>query len=312
MLAAAEDLHLGSGVKAGEITDGGEIVHVRLTAVPEQDEQGLIPGSQGQARLCLGLNAALEDAETTAWQLASADEDYSIQFQLENLQPDRRYHYRVEYRSDDQAAASRSEPYSFRTAPVADVRAAVRFQVTTGQDVRGEQTYVAMAAQQPDFLVSTGDNVYYDGSANARDVPSAYAAYQKMYGLPKMKEYFRHVAGYFEKDDHDYRFNDADRWQTVKGGDGGKRSKKKSAKSQKWLTHDEGIMVFKQVFPMSDPTYRTFRWGQGVQIWLLEGRDFRSPNNMPDGPEKTLWGKEQFQWLQRTILASDADWRIVI
>ena len=308
----ADELYLGSGAKAGEITDSQAIIHVRLTAAPEQDEQGLIPGHQGQARVCYGLTEPLEDAATTSWQWARADEDYSIQFRLENLQSGQRYYYRVEYRADDQADAGRSEPFSFRTAPAADERAGVRFQVTTGQDVRGEQTYVAMAAQHPDFLVSTGDNVYYDGSANARDVPGAYAAYQKMYGLPKMKEYFRHVAGYFEKDDHDYRFNDADRWQTVKGGDGGKRSKKKPAKPQKWLSHEEGIMVFKQVFPMSDPTYRTFRWGRGVQIWLLEGRDFRSPNNMPDGPEKTLWGKKQLEWLKSTLLASDADWRIVI
>jgi alkaline phosphatase/alkaline phosphatase D len=194
------------------------------------------------------------------------------------------------------------------------VRAAVKFQVTTGQDTRGEETYVAMAAQEPDFLVSTGDNVYYDGAANARDVPGAYAAYQMMYGLPKMKAYFAQVGGYFEKDDHDYRFNDADRWQTVKGGDGGagKKRKKDAATPQKWLTHEEGIMVFKQVFPMSDPTYRTFRWGKGVQIWLPEGRDFRSPNSMPDGPDKTLWGKEQLQWLKSTIAESDADWRVVI
>jgi alkaline phosphatase/alkaline phosphatase D len=154
--------------------------------------------------------------------------------------------------------------------------------------------------------------VYYDGPPDAHDVPGAYAAYQMMYGLPKMKEYFRHIAGYFEKDDHDYRFNDADRWQTVKGGDGGRRGKKRSRAAETWLTHEQGILVFKQVFPMSDPTYRTFRWGKGVQIWLPEGRDFRSPNSMPDGPDKTLWGPEQLRWLKATLLASDADWRIII
>ena len=45
----------------------------------------------------------------------------------------------------------------------------VRFQITTGQDYRGEETYRHMAAQEPDFLVSTGDNVYYDGPPNARE-----------------------------------------------------------------------------------------------------------------------------------------------
>jgi hypothetical protein len=29
---------------------------------------------------------------------------------------------------------------------------------------------------------------------------------------------------------------------------------------------------------MGERTYRTFRWGRGVQIWLTESRDFRSAN----------------------------------
>jgi alkaline phosphatase D len=79
-----------------------------------------------------------------------------------------------------------------------------------------------------------------------------------------------------------------------------------------WLTHEEGIRVFKQVFPMGERTYRTVRWGQGLQLWLMENRDFRSPNDMPDGPDKTIWGKEQREWLKQTLLASDADYRIII
>ena len=31
-----------------------------------------------------------------------------------------------------------------------------------------------------------------------------------MFGLPPMKDYYKHVGGYFLKDDHDYRFNDSD------------------------------------------------------------------------------------------------------
>ncbi len=315
---AEESLHVGSGAKAGEITDRTAIVHVRLTATAGQNEQQAIPGREGYARLFYGLAASLSDARATAWRPAKAEDDYSIQFKLDNLQPARRYFYRVEYRLADRAAlpgqgVKQSEPFSFKTAPAPDVRGVVKFQVTTGQDHRAGDTYLAMAAQKPDFLVSTGDNVYYDGAGKAHDVPGAYRAYQMMYGLPQMKQYFRHVGGYFEKDDHDYRFNDADRWQMVKGGDGRKRRDgKKPAKPQQWLSHEEGIMVFKKVFPMSDPTYRTFRWGKGVQIWLTEGRDYRSPNGMPDGPQKTLWGKQQFQWLKRTLLQSDADWRILI
>jgi alkaline phosphatase D len=52
--------------------------------------------------------------------------------------------------------------------------------------------------------------------------------------------------------------------------------------------------------------------GKGLQIWLVEGRDFRSANNAPDGPEKTIWGREQLEWLKRSVLASDADFRVLV
>ena len=33
---------------------------------------------------------------------------------------------------------------------------------------------------------------------------------------------------------------------------------------------------------------------------------------MPDGPEKTLWGADQLAWLKRTLLASDATFKLLI
>jgi alkaline phosphatase D len=55
----------------------------------------------------------------------------------------------------------------------------------------------------------------------------------------------------------------------------------------------------------------TVRWGRDLQVWFLEGRDYRSPNDMPDGPEKTILGAEQKQWLRRTLNESDAAFKLV-
>ncbi len=33
-----------------------------------------------------------------------------------------------------------------------------------------------------------------------------------------------------------------------------------------WLSHDEGVRVFKQVFPMGERTYRTVRWGKACKF----------------------------------------------
>jgi alkaline phosphatase D len=63
---------------------------------------------------------------------------------------------------------------------------------------------------------------------------------------------------------------------------------------------------------MGNKTWRTYRWGKDLQIWLVEGRDFRSPNPMPDGPDKTIWGKQQMQWFKRTVAESDATFKILM
>jgi len=319
MLNAA-DLFIGSGVKAGEITDRTAIVLVRLTSTPGQDANGLIPGREGQARLRYAASEQLSNAATTNWEAAAPDADWSIQFHLSDLKPATRYHYLVEFRADANSASQSSDRFSFVTAPAPNERAAVRFHLTTCQDLNGSGTYVHMAAQKPDFCVSDGDTVYYDGQCLARNVPQAWQAYQKMFGLPAMKDYYRHVGGYFMKDDHDYRFDDSDpykkgKWVNPAKADSGARFTETRGNQRldvAWLTHEEGIRVFKQVFPMGDKTYRTVRWGQGLEIWMLENRDFRSPNDMPDGPEKTIWGTEQKAWLKQTLLASDADHRIII
>lgn len=314
------EIYLGSGAKAGEVTDRSAIVLVRLTSIQGQNAGGLIPGREGQARLRYGIEASLPQPQISPWETARAEVDFSIQFHIIDLKPSRRYYYQVEMRENEGSKATMSSVHSFVTAPAADVRAPVMFHLTTCQDIHGESTYRPMAEQRPDFCVSAGDNVYYDGQGLARDVPQAWQAYQKMFGLPAMKDYYQNVSGYFMKDDHDYRFNDADpsmkgKWLKEKQADPFPRfteAKGDIKLDEGWLTHEEGIRVFKQVFPMADKTYRTVRWGQGLQIWMLENRDFRSPNNMPDGPEKSIWGKEQKAWLMETLLASDADHRVII
>jgi phosphodiesterase/alkaline phosphatase D-like protein len=316
----AADINLGSGVKAGEITDRSAIVLVRLTSRDSQDDQGLIPGKEGQARLRYADNQQLNSAGTTSWQQAQAEADWAIHFQFADLKPATRYYYQVDYRTGPAAEHETSETFSFLTAPPANERQPVRFHLTTCQDLHGSGTYKPMAEQKPDFCVSAGDTVYYDGQCLARNVPEAWQAYQKMFGLPPMRDYYKHVGGYFLKDDHDFRFNDSDphmegRWVNMRQNNPLARYTKTRGNQKldvNWLTAEEGARVFRQVFPMSEKPYRTFRWGKGVQIWLTESREFRSPNDMPDGPDKTIWGAEEKKWLKETLLASDADFRIII
>src|SRR5262245_4037355 len=95
----AADIYIGSGVKAGEITDRTAIVLVRLTTTPGQNAEGLIPGREGQARLHYAADQSLSSPTTTNWEAVRPDADWSIQFQLRELKPATRYFYRVEFRT---------------------------------------------------------------------------------------------------------------------------------------------------------------------------------------------------------------------
>lgn len=317
-------IFLGSGGKAGEVTDTSAIVLARLTSRDSQTKDLLVPGAEGQARILYSIDPDFKNSKSSDWFDALEYTDYAAQIELSGLAPKTRQYYKVEMRSDESSKVFTSSRKSFKTAPAADDDAAVHFQVTTSNTYDVGPSYLTMLEQNPDFMVSTGDTVYYDKHKLewlARTPKQAYNQYQRMYGMPELKAYFDDTVGYFVKDDHDYRFNDAD--GVMKGLWLGERFfNPKTAKvtatkgnrnyDEAWLNHEDGIRVFRDVFPASEKNYRTFRWGKGVQIWILEGRDFRSPNDMPDGPEKTIWGAEQKAWLKSTLKESDAEYRLVI
>ena len=315
-LVAAEAPYLGMGAKSGEVSANTATIHIRLTESVGQQRNHGIPGKLGKARIQYSLSEQITPSLLSEWRSSDSANDYYLQYQLTGLEPNSRYYYRAELVDSGSKKTRLSEVFSFKTAPHSDERKDIHFQVTTCQSSQGLPTYDVMRSQNPDFLVSAGDTVYYD-KFDVRSKEEAYWLYQKDYGTPYTINYFAQTSSYFMKDDHDYRYNDADPQSNravntirIEGPNGIDSDPNRSDNT--WLTHEEGIDVFKQAFPNSDLPYRTFRWGKGLQIWLLEGRDYRSKNKIPDGPNKTIWGEKQKAWLKETLLASDADFRIII
>jgi alkaline phosphatase/alkaline phosphatase D len=60
------------------------------------------------------------------------------------------------------------------------------------------------------------------------------------------------------------------------------------------------------------PNYRTHRISRDLQIWLLEGRDYRSDNRSPSDSKKSIWGGAQRKWLEETLQSSPAKWKIIV
>ena len=153
-----------------------------------------------------------------------------------------------------------------------------------------------MLKLEPKFITMTGDVVYYDNDPPQAKTPElARLHWERMFSLPRLVKTLRHTGSYWLKDDHDTLKNDS--WPGNKYG---------------LLSFAEGQKIFREQTPMSERGYRTFRWGRDLQIWLTDGRDYRSPNNQADGPENTIWGAEQKAWCKRTVKESDATWKILI
>jgi alkaline phosphatase D len=59
--------------------------------------------------------------------------------------------------------------------------------------------------------------------------------------------------------------------------------------------------------------YRSFSWGPYLELFILDGRSYRSPNSMADLPEnnKTMLGSEQLQWLEKGLMNSSAIWKVI-
>ena len=264
--------------------------------------QGAAPGASGQTRV-LYRPRGQADWQNTPWQDVDASRDFTRQYRLANLSPATTYEVRVEARPTASAPVSSTADGHFRTAPLPDQAATVRFTVITGQNYydrdlkpEGWKIYNHMLALDPDFFVHTGDILYYD--AWAKSLPLARWMWQQVYGMPTNIRFHRQVASYFIKDDHDVWMNDC--YPTMKTSFMGD------------FTFAQGQAVFLEQVGMGEKTFRTIRWGKDLQIWLPEGRDFRSPNDAPDGPDKTIWGAEQKAWFKRTVQASDATFRVLI
>lgn len=316
-----------TGTRVGEVTDSSAIVWTRLTRhaqrnhdgvviggrvtdrqnfeatnTPRDEIEGACPGSPGRIRVRYGNDEELSDAVATPWSEVDATTDFIHQFALTGLKPGTRYYYASEATAAGETSAPDAFRGQFETAPRRDTPSDLRFCVMTCQGypdrdhADGHPIYPAMLALDPKFITMTGDLVYYDSNEPRAVNPGlARLHWERMFSLPRLMEAMRSCGTYWLKDDHDTLINDT--WPGMNAGE---------------LTFEEGQKIFRQQAPLGDAIYRTFRWGRDLQVWLTDGRDFRSPNDIPDGPDKTIWGAEQKAWFKQTVAESDATWKVLI
>jgi alkaline phosphatase D len=59
--------------------------------------------------------------------------------------------------------------------------------------------------------------------------------------------------------------------------------------------------------------YRSFNWGEDLDLFLIDGRSYRSQNHLADTPDsnKTMLGERQLAWLKEEVINSNATWKII-
>jgi alkaline phosphatase D len=318
----AQSLFLGQGYMAGEVTATSVLLQTRLTSALELSADGDLPGKSGFVAFEWSTASDFSAVKRSVSHEAIAERDFIVRAMIDDLQPNTLYYYRALFgvAQDHLVPGPRC---SFRTLVGQDSDRPINFMVgscmnynkfmygkkgkasgpltATEEDKRlGFPVFPSMAALKPDFFVGTGDIVYYDNPLRVSEtVPQLRRCWHEQFRFPRLIDFFAQVPCYWSKDDHDFRYNESDNT------------------TARLPLPQTGIATFHEQLPITpinsdQPMYRTHRVSKRVHIWLTEGRDHRSPNDEIDGPHKSLWGAQQKKWLQETLLASDATWKIII
>jgi alkaline phosphatase D len=320
----APALFFTNGFKIAEVSSTGAIIWTRLCAQEKPnpvrhqriekvfrhpidfDENMPIDQMDGTVRATGGLvRATLKSGKKTfksAWVSAVEENDYTVKIPFDKLSPATSYQLTLEAKASEKGDVVTTTG-TFSTAPEQNKQETIHLTTSTCQyfwsfddQERGFKTYDSMRRMNPDFFIHTGDYVYYDKPGPfAKNIEKARHKWHAMDGWPALVNFFQNTPIYMLKDDHDLLSDDVN----------------PNTPSYGQLTYLDGLNLSHQNVPLRDKPYRTIRWGKDIQIWMVEGREYRSPNDIPDSKDKTIWGNTQKQWFQETVAASDATFKIL-
>ena len=239
----------------------------------------------------------------------TADRDLTGKLTLTGLLPATRYAVRV---SQGEARAEAE----FVTAPPPDAPARVTFlwsgDLGGGGYCRpldgGYRIFGPMRERRADFFLFVGDTIYADvpcdrpgvvagAEFRARTLAQYRARHRYNREDAPLSALLRGTSVYAIWDDHEVRndFSGPHDWLMPVG---------RQALLDYWPIAP----------PPAEPTrlYRRFRWGRLLEVFILDTRQYRSPNADTDSPGKTMLGAEQKRWLLDGVTSSTATWKVVV
>ncbi|HET7344096.1 MAG TPA: alkaline phosphatase D family protein [Methylomirabilota bacterium] len=240
---------------------------------------------------------------------AGEADDLLVRVALGGLTAATRYHYAVgqggeRVEGEFGTAPPPGEPARVTLLWSGDLGGAGRCRLLDG----GYRIFRAMARRPADFFLFVGDTVYADDPCRGSDVvpgagfvsatlPQFRARHRYNREDPAVQDFLRRTPVYAIWDDHEVRNDFAgtteplmrvgrqaflDYWPVVTGSDDATR------------------------------LYRSVRWGRLLEVFILDTRQYRSDDALPDGPGKTMLGAAQRRWLVDAVSASTATWKVVV
>ena len=294
--------------KMKSLAQNQDVEGIYKTQIPEgltlKDMEGYCPGASGEVQLHYYLKEHPLEAVVIDWVAVDSNKDFTHQWKLDDLQAGKKYRVKIYARPQKGQKITDSIFGQFLLPADENTPKDIKFCVVSCHDYNrrddmenGHKIYPSMSKLQPDFYVHTGDIEYMDK-------PFPYAMteelmrfkWNRLFALPFQRSFYNNHTSYFMKDDHDVGYDDS-----YPGKDYGT------------VTFERGLEIFdEEQFPTYSKRYKTIRWGKDLQIWIVEGRNYRNQNYLEDGPDKTIWGATQKQWFYDTVNASEATFKILI
>jgi alkaline phosphatase D len=228
---------------------------------------------------------------------AAAANDHIVVARLTGMKPGATATYRVEAGADRRDGTLRAQPYWVRPAAAPELTIAIGScfyladpdPLWPGRDYGGGfGIFDAIAAKKPDVMLWLGDSLYLQ-QPDLFDPSSMAMRYRRQRGYEPLQALLTASAHIAIWDDHDYGPNDADASYVLKG---------------------ETLKLFQRYWPNPSfglpdvpGTFGAARHGD-VLFFLLDDRYYRSPNRWPDGPDKTMFGARQLEWLKQALVSA--------
>ena len=237
-------------------------------------------------RVQYGIDSPSKRMFTTSPISPTPGSDFTAKFHLRGLTSKTRYVYRGVVAGKQLGPLCR-----FVTAPSSDDFVQVSFVI--GGDVRASyrpfELMNEMRFAKPDFFLFVGDTIYADKGKTAEKLADYWGKYLENRD-PATQRFLAETSVYVMWDDHE-------------------------VDSDFISTHPRmpvGRQAFFDYWPIrensEDPhrLYRVFQWGQTVEFFLLDTRQYRDPST------HTMLGVVQKRWLMDRLLASSAKVKFIV